>query len=105
MKKLIVVFVVGLLSASFSFAAEPSLSEEINDKVIIDLSNVELDQYSQDYVLVSFKIVSGQIIINGVRGTQAILKKMIVKELSSMRIESNYEPNATYRYKFTFKKV
>jgi hypothetical protein len=106
MKKLIVAFVIGLLSMGTSFAASnPGLANEINEKVVIDLSDIELDQYSTDYVLVSFKIENGQIKINEIQGSQVELKKLIIKRLVQMNIESNYNADETYRYKFTFEKV
>ena len=106
MKKLILVVVFGFFSWSSLFAAStPGLDNEIGQKVVIDLSNIELDTYSEDYVLVSFKIVDGQIKINDIQGSQVELKKAIIKKLVQMEIESNYDANATYRYKFTFEKI
>ena len=105
MKKFLVMFVVGVLSISASFAAEPNLVDEIHEKVAPDLSTVELDQYATDYVVVSFHIENGKIKINTIDGTQLELKKLIVKELVQMNVESNYDEDATYRYKFTFEKV
>ncbi|MFT5778153.1 MAG: hypothetical protein ACI837_001109 [Crocinitomicaceae bacterium] len=105
MRKLIVVFVLGVLSISSSLAGGPRLVDEIKEKVILDLSDVELNQYAEDYVLVSFKIVNGKIEIKDISGTQVELKKLIVKKLVQMNIESNYNVNALYSYKFKFEKV
>lgn len=106
MKKLVLVFAFGFFSLSSLFAAStPDLESEMTEKVVIDLSDIRLDKYTEDYVLVSFKIVNGEIKINEIKGSQVELTKAIIKELVQMKIESSYDPNETYQYKFTFEKI
>jgi len=105
MRNLVVVLVMTLSSMINVLASSPSLSNEIHDKVSLDLSNIELDKYAEDYVFVSFKIQDGQIMINNIKGSQTELKKLIVKELVQMEIESEYDENKLYQYRFTFEKI
>jgi len=103
MKKLIVLCVVSLLTISSSFATKnPELVQEIERKVIVDLSGVELDEYNTDYVLVDFKIIDDEIKIVEINGTSAELKEIIIKELCEIEVDSEYNSKYTYRYKFTF---
>lgn len=103
MKKLIVLFAVLLLTVSSSFATKnPELVREIQSKVIVDLSRVDLDEYNPDYILVEFKIIDDEINILEINGTSKELKEMIIKELCEIEVDSNYNSNFTYRFKFTF---
>jgi len=106
MKKLVVLLAVGLLTISSSFSAvNPELVREIESKVFVDLSQIELDEYNQDYVMVSFKIIDHEIKIQEINSTNSELKSKIIDELYEMRIDSDYNSRETYMYKFTFEKV
>ena len=71
-----------MLTISSSFATKnPGLVQEIERKVIVDLSGVELDEYNMDYVLVDFKIIDDEIKIVEINGTSAELKEIIIKEM------------------------
>jgi hypothetical protein len=106
MKKIFLTLTVGIISISSIFAGiNPDLQDEMNEKVIIDLSEIQLNPYSEDFVLVSFKIEKGEIKIQNISGSQALLKKLIVKKMVQMNIESEYDADFIYRYKFTFAKI
>ena len=61
MKKII--FIVAILISNISLGAGgiPTLNEEISNKLILDLSMVDLDENHQDFVVVSFHICNGEI--------------------------------------------
>jgi len=103
MKKLAAVFGICLLSVHAAFAGtNPELSEEINQKVIVDLSGVELNQNCQDFVIVRIKIINGAIEIQGVQGSTFELEKIILDKLSSLEIEADCNEEQQFAYKFTF---
>ena len=106
MKKLVVLFVIGLLTMSTGFEKGiPDLVREIEKKVIVDLSNVELSEVHPEYVIINFKIVNGQINIQGINGTSEELKEIITKELYEIHIDSEYSEDKSYIYRFTFEKI
>ena len=92
------------MSKSFAIN-DPSLVDEISSKVTLDLSMVELDQYTPDYVVVRFKIVDGEIKIKEIESSKFELKKLVIAKLLQMQIESDYNPEEIYAYKFTFEKI
>ncbi|NOQ73117.1 MAG: hypothetical protein GQ574_14015 [Crocinitomix sp.] len=104
MKKFILIAAV--LMASISFGSEnPSLKNEIINKVNANLSGIELDDAHQDFVVVSFYIKDFQVHILDIQGSQKELIQMISNELSEMCIEKEYSDSDVYNYKFTFKKA
>jgi hypothetical protein len=113
MKKLI--FIISLLVSNISLGAgnptsgnptsgTPTLNEEISNKLILDLSMVELDKKHQDFVLVSFYICNDEIEITEISGSQEELVEKVKIKLSQLKIEQMYDEGALYRYKFTFEK-
>jgi hypothetical protein len=104
MKKLILM--VGILVSSISFGAvNPSLKNEIVEKVSPDLSTVELDEFHQDFVVVSFPIKDFQIYILDIQGSQEELIQIFQRELSDMFIKREYSEADVFYYKFIFKKA
>ena len=104
MKKLM--FIVGILVTNISFGADnPPLKNEITNKLILDLSKVELDQNQQDFVVVSFHIYNGEIEIVEITGTQKQLVQKVKSKLTQLTIEQVYDEETLYRYKFTFEKI
>ena len=105
MKKLI--FIIGLLVSNLSIAAGgiPTLNEEISNKLILDLSAVELDENYQDFVLVSFHICNGEIEVEEISGSQKELVQKVKSKLSTLKIQQAYEEGTLYQYKFTFEKI
>ena len=105
MKKIIVLLALSVLCMSAGVSSRnPELSKEIERKVMVDLSDVELDKYSPDFVIVSFRIVANEIKILEISGTSKVLKELIIQELYDIRIESDYNEKQTYNYKFNFQK-
>ncbi|MFT6921361.1 MAG: hypothetical protein ACJA1C_000355 [Crocinitomicaceae bacterium] len=103
MKKII--FIVAILISNISLGAgvQP-LKQEITEKLIIDLSMVELDENQQDFVLVSFYICNDEIEIADISGTQKQLIEKVKSKLSKLKIEQTYDEGTVYQYKFTFEK-
>jgi hypothetical protein len=105
MKKGILVIGMMLMTIASSFASgNPTLAEEIKEKVIIDLSDVALNESSADYVITHFRIVDGQIELLGMEGTSQELEKIIEKKLNGMAINADCPSCDTYMYRFTFEK-
>ena len=103
MKKLM--FIAGILISNISIGAEnPPLKNEITDKLILDLSEVELDENVQDFVVVGFYVCNGEIEITEITGTQKQLVQKVKNKLSQMTIEQDYDEETLYRYKLTFQK-
>ncbi len=106
MKRVIVLLVACILTASASWAkGTPDLAQEIESKIFVDLSNIELNQYSPDYVMVSFRVMNDEIKIQEINGTSQELKDIIIKELYEIRVDSPYSEDKTYTYRFTFEKI
>ncbi|MDG1333271.1 MAG: hypothetical protein P8P74_13130 [Crocinitomicaceae bacterium] len=103
MKKLIAIIVLSLISVSASFAGEnPKLFKEINRKLKLDASQLNLSKVHKNYVVVKFKIVNGEIEILGAVGSKE-LRQLIVNKLEEMDIDSESKASKVYRYKFNFR--
>ena len=103
MKKFIVALVVGLLSISSSFAGEnPKLMKEIQIKVKVDLSGIQLEKSKKHYVIVKFMIVHNEIAVLNVKGSQKELSELMMAELKEMFINSDVDPNKVHHFKFSF---
>lgn len=103
MKKLATILVFSLISISASFAGEnPKLFKEINRKLKVDLSQMNLSRDHQNYVVVKFKIVNGEIEILDAVGSQE-LRQLIIEKLEAMDIQATSDESKVYRYKFNFR--
>ena len=104
MKKLI--FIVAILISNISLGAgTPELKEEITNKLILDLSKIELDENNQDFVVVNFYIRNGEIEISEITGSQNQLIQKVKSKLCQLNIEHAYDEGKLYKYKFTFDKI
>ena len=105
MKKVVIAFLVALLPIASTFAGEnPKLFKEIQRKITLDLSQLNLEKTKEHYVIVQFKIVNGNIDIINVNGTEEELTELTLCELEEMCINSKTNPDTIYRYKFSFEK-
>lgn len=103
MKKLVAIIVFSLVAVSTSFAGEnPKLWKEINRKLKVDVSQVNLSKVHKNYVVVKFRIVNGEIEILGSVGSEE-LRLLIVEKLEAMEIDSQSKKDKVYRYKFNFR--
>lgn len=103
MKKLVAIFVFSLVAVSTSFAGEnPKLFKEINRKLKVDVSEMQLSKVHKNYVVVKFKIVNGEVEILGAVGSEE-LRQMIVEKLEAMEIDTKADNSKVYRYKFNFR--
>ncbi len=102
MKKFAAIIVFSLISISASFAGEnPKLFKEINRKLKVDVSQINLSREHQNYVVVKFKIVNGEIEILDAVGSQE-LRQLIIEKLEAMDINASSDESKVYRYKFNF---
>ena len=98
--------IIGVLISTISFGADTHpLKNELTEKLIFDLSDVELDNNHEDFVLVNFHIFDGEIEITEITGTQIKLIQKVKKKMSLLKIDEDYEEGKLYHYKLTFKKV
>ena len=106
MKIIAIFFALSLITMSNSFAGgNPDLVREIEKKVKIDLRKVELNDAKTDYVMVSFRIINDEIKVVEIGGSTQELKEIVIKELYAIHVDSDYSPNKTYVYRFTFVKI
>ncbi len=97
---------MGLLVIGNAFAGNnPSLKRLLNKTIHIDLSQIEVNKYSPDYVNVSFKIVDSTVQIIKIDASQRELKQEIAEALGKLQITCEYEEGKIYAYKFTFEKI
>ncbi len=105
MKNIIVLFATAFFTINSSFASsDPMLSNEIRQKLKIDLSTIRLDQYSTDFVDVKFKIYDGVIKIIKIEASQLELKELVMTELLEIHIRTPYNENEIHNFNFTFEK-
>lgn len=83
----------------------PSLKNAIVGQVQPDLTEIKLNEFHQDFVVVSFCVKDFQVQILDIQGSQKQLIKMISEELSEMYIQREYPDSDIYNYKFIFKKA
>lgn len=103
MKKVVVAFIVALLTTSASFAGEnPKLIKEIQRKIKVDLSNINLERSKEHYVTIRFRVVNKEVEILSLRGSKKELTDMMLKELEEMFIISSSDPEKVYQFKFNF---
>ena len=102
MKKIIVIIAIGISSVSMSFATKPiTLANEIKQKVFTNLKSNEKEKFNKNYVIVNFKIIDGKIKVSEINSSSLQMKNFIINKLNQIKINSNYEENKTYKYKFT----
>jgi hypothetical protein len=103
MKKLVVAFIVTLLATSASFAGEnPKLIKEIQRKIKVDLSNINLEKSKEHYVTIRFRVVNKEVEVLSLRGSKRELTDMMLKELEEMFISSDADPKKVHQFKFNF---
>jgi hypothetical protein len=97
---------IGLLFSLTAFNSKnPDLKNELNEKVKIELKDIELNQNFEDFVAVSFTVKEGQIDIKEVNGSSKELKELVLTELNSLTINAQHKEGEIYSYKFTFKRL
>ena len=102
MKKIILL--AGILITTVTFGSEkPSLNRQIEREVKPDLSEVELNEFYQDFVVVRFYIKDSKIQLIGIQGSKEQLIQLISKELTDMFIQEVHPQTDVYNYKFIFK--
>lgn len=91
---------IGALGMMSFSTKGPNLSKELKSKIKV---HNPLNFNQKDFVLVSFHIQEGQIVIDQMNGSNDHLKEEIKEQLSTLNVKSNYQENKSYQYKFTFK--
>lgn len=103
MKKTIVLLILSVLTLSATVHPKNNeLVKELRRKVYVDLSNIELSNSTTDFVMVSFKIKEAGILIQEVSSSNEELENALIKKLYKLKIDSPYNQNQLYNYKFTF---
>lgn len=95
--------VFGLITTAFAGEA-PTLAQELNKKIIVDLSDIQLDQEKKNMVVTRFKVVDGCIEIIALEGTSEALKEVFRKKLQSLKIETECTDCETYVFHFLVEK-
>lgn len=95
--------VFGLITTTFA-AEAPTLAQELNKKVIVDLSDVDLTKENTNMVVTRFKVIDGCIEIIALEGTSEELKEVFRKKLQSLKIESECKNCDTYVFHFVVEK-
>ena len=105
MKNVVVLLLMTLISSATIAGENPKdLYKEINRKVYLDLSQIELDAQQKNYVEVQFKVVDSVIKVINVNGSMPKLESMITEELSKMNISSDCDEEIVHNYRFTFER-
>lgn len=105
MKKIIVALLIAILPIGVSFAGEnPKLLKEIQRKITLDLSGINLEKSKENFVIVQFRIVEGSIDIIDMKGSGEELTELMLCELEEMFINTETDSKTIYQYKFTFEK-
>ena len=100
-----ITLLLGVLFSTGAFAGggQP-IADEVGQKMILDLSDVELNKEHNDFVVVSFIVFNKQIAINDINGSNRELTNAVSSKLSSMTLNDSYSEDDLYRLKFTFEK-
>lgn len=105
MKKSMVILGMLFLSIGFTFAGNSNnIGNQLNKNVIVDLSNVDLNENEEEFVTVKFNFSNNQINILEIEGSQNILKEKILQELQQMNLSIDPNDKTTYSCKFVFVK-
>lgn len=100
-----VILILGMVLVNASFAGtNPSLKNEIIEKIHPDLTEFDFDEYHENFVVVSFTITDFQIQILEIQGSNPQLINMITNELVNLNMEKVYTEGDIYNYKFIFTK-
>lgn len=105
MKKIVITIATSFLIATMSFASKNiSLENEIKREIKNDIKKVKMNESNPDFAIVSFKIINNKIKVTNVNSSNYNLKKHIFTKLINIEIDSEYDLNKEYKYKFIFKK-
>jgi len=105
MKNLVVALFVALLTAGSAFAGgNPKLVKEIQRKVKVDLSKVNLEKSKEHFVTVRFRVIGKEIEVLSVRGSKKELTDLMLEELEEMFITTDADPKEVHHFKFNFTK-
>jgi hypothetical protein len=105
MKKFVVALLVAIVTTGGVFAGEnPKLVKEIQRKVKVDLSKINLERSKDHFVSVRFKVVNQEIEVLSLRGSKRELTEIMMQELEEMFITTDADPNEVHHFKFRFTK-
>jgi hypothetical protein len=78
------------------------LSKELSEKLIFNLSAVELHIDHSNFVLISFTSIKNRIELTEILGTQRLLVQKVKNKLAVIHMDKAYDEESLYLYKFTF---
>lgn len=93
-----------LCSAGNLESQKPTLKNELSDKMVLDLSRVEMQKDVQYRVVVHFSICENKIMIEAIGGVDAEVVELVRKKLSSIEVNADYEEDTIYGFKFLVEK-
>ena len=78
------------------------LSKELSEKLIFNLSDVELHIDHSNFVLISFTSIKNRIELTEILETQRLLVQKVKNKLAVIHMDKAYDEESLYLYKFTF---
>lgn len=95
---------IGLCLYSLSFAANnPSIKNEMIEKVNPDLSEFQFESEHENFVVVSFKVNNKHVEIIDIMGSNDQLISLMIEELINLKVDKIYPMDDIYNFKFIFK--
>lgn len=82
----------------------PDLVQELLDKMILDLSEVEFHEEFHDYVIVQFTICDQRIDIHSIEGSNQEVIEAVQIKMNRLEIHADHQEDKVYNFKFTFEK-
>lgn len=72
MKKIITVLAISISTITMSIASNiKTLTNEIKEKVTLDINGDKIDKNNQSFITVSFKIINGKVKIEEINGSNS----------------------------------
>ena len=100
-----IIFSMLLLCSTGNLESQkPTLKSELSEKLVLDLSQVEMQRDIEYRVVVHFSICEKKIMIKAIGGTDAEVVELVRKKLSSIEVDANYEEDTIYGYRFFVEK-
>lgn len=101
MKEVLVLLALAVSTSSFA-TNKINLGDEIKNKAVFNLQEVDLNSEGKDFVTAKFRIDNDVISVLYIDGTQEILENKVKETLEEMHIQSDYETGKEYVMKFRF---
>ena len=98
-----IAMIIGLCFLSISFGSNnPSIKNEMIEKVNPDLAGFEFEAVHENFVVVSFKVIQHHVEIIDIMGSSDVLIKALTEELINLKVDKLYPMDDIYNFKFIF---